>query len=70
MTAPAIFYGDPLNVLEQAELNDIGCKLCTKAGFTWYKVLCLEPKNDKQKGVPYIGHKCRWFDERMDDASK
>lgn len=67
--APAIFYGDPQRVVEEAELNEIGCRLCTKAGFTWHKVLCLEPRNEKQKGVPYVGHKCKWFEERVSDGA-
>lgn len=66
--APAIFYGDPMKVVEQAELDDIGCGLCTKLGFMWHKAMCLEPKNEKQKGVPHIGHRCRWFDERGCDV--
>lgn len=61
--APSIFYGDPQFVVEQAELDDLGCGLCTKHGFILTKAICLEPKNEKQKGVPHIGHRCRWFDE-------
>jgi hypothetical protein len=62
---PAIFYGDPQRVVEQAELDAIGCEICTKAAFTWHRVLCLEPKNEMQKGVPYVGHRCKWFEERQ-----
>ena len=62
---PRQLYGDPAVVVEQHEWHELGCRLCTKAAFTWQRVLCQEPRNERQQGVPHLGHKCRWFDERQ-----
>ena len=61
---PSFMYGDPANVVERMELDELGCSLCTKGNVTFIRVVCGEPRNEKQKGVPYIGHRCRWFDEK------
>lgn len=58
-------YGDPFEVIAREELNELGCSLCTKHGFTWQRVICNEPRNGKQKGVPYLGHRCKWFEEKI-----
>lgn len=58
-------YGDPAKVAEERELAELGCRLCTKSAITWGRVLCNEPRNDRQRGVPHAGHRCRWFDERQ-----
>lgn len=61
---PAWMYRDPANVAEQMQFNELGCKACSKACVTKLGVVCEEPKNEQQKGVPYSGHHCKWFDER------
>lgn len=61
---PAHRYGDPADVAEQDELDDLGCKVCAAHGFTWRRVICRDARNEKQKGVPYVGHRCKWFEEK------
>lgn len=61
---PSRMYGDPAKVFEEAEQVQLGCRLCSKSAFTWHRVLCVEPRNGKQLGVPGAGHRCKWFDER------
>lgn len=61
---PSFMYGDPANVVERMELDDLGCKLCTKGFSTFSRMVCREVRNEKQKGVPTIGHRCRWFNEK------
>lgn len=57
-------YGDPAEVAERNELNRMGCSLCVAAEEILTRTLCKDPRNDKQKGVPHIGHRCRWFKEK------
>lgn len=61
---PAWMYRDPAKVAEQMQMQELGCKACSKAGVTMHGVVCLEPKNYLQKGVPHSGQRCKWFDER------
>ena len=62
-TLPAFMYGDPLLVVQKQERDRLGCSLCTKVGVTMYGVVCGEPRNNQQKGVPTIGWHCQWFRE-------
>ena len=61
---PASRYRDPADVVEFDQMDALGCRLCTKYGEVLTKSICQEEKNEFQKGVPTIGHKCRWFVER------
>lgn len=61
---PAYFYRDPAEVVERGELDALGCHACKSLHDTFELVVCGEERNKKQKGVPFIGHRCRWFDER------
>lgn len=61
---PAWAYGDPAEAVERSELEILGCKACGKEWPVLGKAQCTEPKNDRQKGVPWIGYRCRWFQLR------
>jgi hypothetical protein len=61
---PACYYRDPAETLEQLELDSLGCRLCTQHVVFLGRSLCTHEKNEKQEGVPRIGHRCKWFDER------
>lgn len=61
---PMHFYGDPALVVERAELDDLGCRICDQHGHVLDRVVCHAEKNVKQRGVPYIGHRCKWFGEK------
>ena len=58
---PAHAYGDPANIAERNELNNLGCLACKSHAVLYEKVLCSEPRKHDNKGVPHIGHKCKWF---------
>ena len=60
---PAFYYRDPLDVVERNELNAMGCKACISAGHLFDRLICSDPRNEKQKGVPSIGHRCKFFKE-------
>lgn len=57
-------YGDPANIAERNELDRMGCALCAMAEKILVRTVCTDPHNTKQKGVPRIGHRCRWFREK------
>lgn len=57
---PAWMYGDPADVVERLELDDLGCKACSMSEMA-FKVVCTHSRNKQQKGVPQIGHRCKWF---------
>jgi hypothetical protein len=61
---PAHCYGDPAKVAERNELNELGCKACTHATLIWGWTRCDDPRNEIQRGVPYIGHRCKYYNER------
>ena len=61
---PMHFYRDPAAVVERNELDALGCSCCTKSHSLLGRVFCTEPKNERQKGVPRIGHHCKWFEVR------
>lgn len=60
---PAHYYRNPADVVEQAQLDDLGCRLCDKADEVWNRLHCMDVRNPKQTGVPTIGHRCKWFME-------
>jgi hypothetical protein len=62
---PAYRYGDPADVVEYDQMDEMGCWACSKKEIVLGKLICKEEKNANQKGVPNIGHKCRWFIERV-----
>ncbi len=62
---PSMLYRDPAAVVEELELREWGCRLCVFAGDVFGRVICNEGRNSKQRGVPSIGHRCKWFKERV-----
>lgn len=63
---PSYRYGDPANVVEFDEMDAMGCRLCTKHEVNLTRSICTEVRNASQKGVPNIGHRCKWFVERVE----
>lgn len=61
---PLYFYRDPAEVIERLDLDRKGCSVCASFKLVLGRGLCTDARNDKQRGVPRIGHKCRWFSER------
>lgn len=59
---PAGYYRDPAVVVESQQLSDMGCKACTKHIMFGGRVACTEPKKPTQKGVPFIGRHCKFFE--------
>lgn len=60
---PSWMYRDPAEIVERLEMDDLGCKACSMSEMA-FRVVCTDSRNEKQKGVPNIGHRCRWFRER------
>lgn len=54
-------YADPAIVVERKELNGLGCRACDSHAHLLGKVVCCDPRKCDNKGVPHIGHKCKWF---------
>lgn len=63
---PFGYYGDPAKLIEVAELDHLGCLACASGLELFDKVGCADPRNPRQKKVPWIGHRCRWFKERAE----
>lgn len=61
---PAHFYRDPAEVLERAEMNELGCRACRSSSLIFTKMHCDDTRNENQTGVPRIGHRCKYFAER------
>lgn len=61
---PRHMYGDPAMVVERAEIRELGCRLCRAAAVTMMRAFCDEPRNERQKGFPHVGDRCKWFVER------
>jgi hypothetical protein len=64
MTLPAYMYRDPAEVVERAELRELGCWLCQESAVIMMRAFCGEVRNPAQKGFPTIGDRCRYFVER------
>lgn len=60
-TVPHYFYGDPADVVERLELDDLGCRACLSHRVVFDRVVCGDGRNDRQVGVPRVGHRCKWF---------
>lgn len=60
---PRYMYGNPADVVERMELNQLGCRACVSHEVVLEQVVCGDPRNDLQHGVPRIGHRCRWFQD-------
>lgn len=61
---PVGFYRDPAELLERLQLNMLGCKACSSSELVLGKMLCKDVRNEQQRGVPAVGHRCKWFKER------
>jgi hypothetical protein len=59
---PAQCYGDPSDVVERRQLNDLGCLACGKHSHLFGKVVCTEPSKTSYKDVPRVGSKCKYFE--------
>lgn len=64
VTLRACDYGDPAIIAERNEYDRMGCALCATSEKILTRTLCKDPRNTKQKGVPRIGHRCKWFREK------
>lgn len=58
---PRFMYGDPADVVERMELNDMGCRACLSHKVVFDRVVCGDSRNELQRGVPRVGYRCRWF---------
>ena len=58
---PRFMYGDPADVAERLQLDELGCRACVSHELVLERVVCGDPRNELQRGVPRIGHRCRWF---------
>jgi hypothetical protein len=61
---PRFYYDDPADVVERLQQDLLGCRLCTSHQVTMGRVVCGDERNSQQRGVPDIGHRCRYFNER------
>lgn len=64
---PHYCYGDPADVVERMELDDLGCRLCVKHGVALGRIICTDYRNESQRGVPGVGYRCKFFEEKSDD---
>jgi hypothetical protein len=61
---PSSRYGDPADIVEVDQMDALGCRLCASHTFVLNRVMCVDSRNEMQKRVPYIGHRCKWFIEK------
>lgn len=61
---PAAYYRDPAETIELLEMDRLGCRACVSFGLVLGRPHCADERNAKQAGVPRIGHRCKYFDER------
>lgn len=61
---PHYFYRDPAQVIEARQLNALGCRLCVSYQPTMGRGVCQDVRNTLQHGVPNVGHRCKYFNER------
>jgi hypothetical protein len=59
---PRQCYGNPADVVERAELKELGCKACDKHTWMLGRVVCTEPRVVNHKRVPFIGTNCKYFE--------
>lgn len=61
---PRFYYDDPAVVCERMEIKKMGCKACLHHRVVFDRVVCGYEGNEKQRGVPWIGLRCRLFNDR------
>lgn len=61
---PAWRYGNPADIVEYDQMDAMGCRLCKSFVEAFVGSVCTDDKNSVQKGVPNIGHHCKWFVEK------
>ena len=61
---PAWLYGNPADIVEYDQMDALGCRACTKHEVVLVNSVCTDARNPAQKGVPNIGHRCKWFNEK------
>jgi hypothetical protein len=61
---PARFYRNPADIVERNQMDELGCKACRHATVIWGATRCDDVRNEIQKGVPHIGHRCKYYEER------
>lgn len=61
---PVHLYGDPANIVEYDQMDALGCRACKSYQEVVTKSICADVRNEFQKGVPNVGHRCKWFIER------
>ena len=61
---PSHFYGDPADVVERLEMDQLGCRACTSHKVVFDRLICGDGRNEQQVGVPRVGHRCKWFNEK------
>ena len=61
---PAHMYGDPANIVEYDQMDALGCRACKSYQEVLCNGICADVRNEFQKGVPNIGHHCKWFSDR------
>lgn len=58
---PIHLYRDPSEVVEVNQLFELGCNACDQSHRILTKTYCTDSRNENQKGVPKIGHRCKYF---------
>lgn len=67
---PTWMWRDPAVVAERKEQIELGCTLCASNVVTMMRGCCGDPRNGRQKGWPYIGTRCKWFDEMKAERAR
>jgi hypothetical protein len=62
---PACMYRDPAIVVEQNQLQQMGCQACDHHGFLLQRVICTHERVTNYKRVPGIGQKCKYFELKV-----
>lgn len=61
----SFMYGDPADVVERLEMDQLGCRACNAHKVVFDRVLCGDVRNETQQaGVPRICHRCKWFNDK------
>ena len=61
---PAWCYRDPAEVAERVQVMERGCSGCVSSFMVMGVTRCEDQRNDAQKGVPFIGPRCRYFKQK------
>lgn len=54
-------YGDPADVVERLEMDQLGCRACVSHKVVFDRVVCGDARNEQRVGVPRVGHRCKWY---------